>query len=421
MKRLIICLLACSFLSSTIFAQETERLEELLFELPDIQFKRLDDTDGFPTYILKVKQTVDHKDHSKGYFHQRVWLVHRGFDNNMVINTNGYSLNSRTTELFELLQSNYMSVEHRYFGPSTPDPKNWDYLTIQQATADYHYIKTLLGQIYQQKWISTGVSKGGETCTYYKYFYPDDVAVSVPYVAPFPNALKDKRIYAFLDTIGTEGCRKNVFDFQKRVLKNKKQLAPLFKYFLKGRKASVDLLGGPEAALELFVLEYPFGLWQNGKSCAEVPDATATPEELLNHLLDNDDFSYLFDEISEYYAAHYYQHATQLGYYGYLTEPFGGLISHWPDETSACFFPEKELTFKGKVRSDLMKWIQGEATDIIFLYGGTDTWTACQMDIGMNNKLSKHVFDGKHHGNARLNKVDDEQRDKILEWVKERL
>ncbi len=92
-----------------------------------------------------------------------------------------------------MLDANFVSVEHRFFGPSTPQEKDWDFLTIQQAAGDYHHVRTLLGAIYKDQWISTGISKGGETATYYRFFYPDDVVVTVPYVAPFPIGLKDQR------------------------------------------------------------------------------------------------------------------------------------------------------------------------------------------------------------------------------------
>lgn len=421
MKRKLVCLIITILTSFSLYAQETEALEKLFSAIPDLKFKRLEDVDSFPTYALRVQQAVDHNDSKQGFFQQRIRLIHRGFKHKMVINTNGYTLRPKPMELFDLLDANYLSVEHRYFGPSTPEPKKWEYLTIQQVAADYHHIKKLLGQIYKENWISTGISKGGETATYYKHFYPNDVAVCVPYVAPFPNDLMDKRLYGFLDTMGSEACRERIFTFQKNVLKNKKTIGSLLKFYLKGKGETVELIGGTEAALEIFVLEFPFSLWQNGKDCTDVPDANADPETLLLHLLEGEDLLYLIDNTTQMLAAHYYQHATQLGYYGYRTEPFGDLIEHWEGEVSACFFPEGKLKYDRSTFDNMMMWLQGEAEDIIFLYGATDTWTAAQAEIGMNSKLKKYIFPDKDHKDARLNEIDPALKQEILNWINKRL
>lgn len=401
---------------------DTERLEQLLFDLPDIRFERVNDVGEFPAYMLNVRQDVNHEGEKDGSFYQRVLLVHRGFDAPTVMNTNGYTLERGNNELTQALEANYVSVEHRFFGPSTPSDRDWKQLTIQQAAGDYHHIRTLLGRIYSGRWVSTGISKGGETCTYYKYFYPDDVVLSVPYVAPFPIGLKDPRFYEFLDNMGSEECRNKIFAYQVAVLKNKAKLVPRLKYYLKGRNATVELIGGTEAALELFVLEYPFSFWQSGKRCEDVPDAQASPDALLDHLIDNGDFWYLLDSSTESLAAHYYQHATQYGYYGYQTEKFGDLIRKWQGEPSACFFPyEKDLPFDETLRAELIEWLKSDAKDLIFLYGAIDTWTVAQAEIGDNADVHKFILEGKHHGNARIQQADDEIREQILNLIKQRL
>ena len=101
-------------------------------------------------------------------------------------------------------------MEHRYFGESMPDSLNYNYLNLKQATADLHHIRQLFGQIYTGKWVSTGVSKGGATTIFYRYFYPEDVDASVPYVAPVNREQEDQRLYRFLDTIGTDQCREKI-------------------------------------------------------------------------------------------------------------------------------------------------------------------------------------------------------------------
>lgn len=401
---------------------EIQKLEQKLFDLPDVRFEKSSNPGRYPVYKLSVKQPIDHNDPSQGHFYQAVQLTHRGYDKPVVINTNGYTLESRPMELFSILKSNFVSVEHRFFGSSVPKGKPWKYLSIQQATADYHHIRQLLGKIYGGKWISTGISKGGETCAYYRFFYPDDVDMTIPYVAPFPNALKDQRTYPFIAKSGTEEVRKKIRQFQVNVLKNKKEIVPRFKYYLKGKGDSVKLIGGEEAAIELFVMEYPFGFFQSGKSAKSIPGPDATAEQLLDHLVLGGDFSYLYDSQTKGLAAHYYQHATQLGYYGYQTEPFGDLISKWKGEPSACFFPfDKNLKYDPTTRNNFIKWIQSDADDIIFIYGAVDTWTMAAANIGENKNIHRFILPGRHHGTARIRFAAGDTRKDIMKLIKEEL
>ena len=84
-------------------------------------------------------------------------------------------------------------VEYRYFLESTPEPKDWQYLTAENSADDLHAITTAFKNIYSGKWIATGISKGGQTTLLYRTFYPDDVDISIPYVAPLCYGVEDGR------------------------------------------------------------------------------------------------------------------------------------------------------------------------------------------------------------------------------------
>ena len=71
-------------------------------------------------------------------------------------------------ELCPILQANQLFVEHRYFGKSVPDSVTWQDLTVENAAADQHHIVQIFKKIYTQKWVSTGISKGGETALYHR-------------------------------------------------------------------------------------------------------------------------------------------------------------------------------------------------------------------------------------------------------------
>ena len=158
----------------TMASAQTQTLENLLFELPDLIFEKTTTTSALETvYQLKVKQPIDHTNPSKGFFYQKVYLTHRGFDRPTVIITEGYNRGqNRIYELTDLLNANQLDVEHRFFGESIPEPLNYQYLNLKQATADLHHIRQLFSKIYTKKWISTGISKGGATTIFYRYFLP---------------------------------------------------------------------------------------------------------------------------------------------------------------------------------------------------------------------------------------------------------
>ena len=156
----------------TMTSAQAQTLENLLFELPDLIFKKTTTTTALETvYQLKVKQPIDHTNPSKGFFYQKVYLTHKGFDRPTVIITEGYDRDqNRIYELTELLNANQLDVEHRFFGESMPEPLDYQYLNLKQATADLHHIRQLFSNIYTKKWISTGISKGGATTIFYRYF-----------------------------------------------------------------------------------------------------------------------------------------------------------------------------------------------------------------------------------------------------------
>ena len=126
-----------------LFAQiEKESIENDLYLLPNVAFKEIPTANGYEaSYELRITQLLDHKDSSKGFFEQRVFLNHKGYERPTVIVTQGYS-NDRNGIYgpTKLLKANQINVEHRFFGESMPDSMNYSFLNLEQATADLHDI-----------------------------------------------------------------------------------------------------------------------------------------------------------------------------------------------------------------------------------------------------------------------------------------
>ena len=54
-------------------SSQISSLEKLLLNLPDVSFKEIESLSGFEvSYELRVKQPLDHSDHLKGFFYQKV-------------------------------------------------------------------------------------------------------------------------------------------------------------------------------------------------------------------------------------------------------------------------------------------------------------------------------------------------------------
>ena len=131
MKKSISTLLLIFGLIPFLNAQ-TETLEERLYELPDVIFTKIETPENYQAaYELKIKQPLDHKNPSKGYFYQRAYLSHKDFKLPTVMITEGYTANSnRVDELTHFIDANQLRIEHRYFGKSNPNKIDYQYLTL---------------------------------------------------------------------------------------------------------------------------------------------------------------------------------------------------------------------------------------------------------------------------------------------------
>jgi hypothetical protein len=234
-KGLFVFILLTSTL--TIFGSE---LSEKLKSLPGVvSVEELKTTDFFAEkYLILFEQPLDASDPESPMFRQRVYLNHKSYNAPVVYITEGYnadyaSAENYVNELSSILLANQICVEHRYFAESKPEPMDWQYLTTRGAADDHHAIRESLGNIYKGKWVSTGISKGGQTCLLYQMYYPKDVAATVAYVAPVAKALEDGRHEPFIKNIGTKKDQKRIVAFQKEILKRKAVIFPKFENYCK--------------------------------------------------------------------------------------------------------------------------------------------------------------------------------------------
>ena len=373
-------------------------------------------------YRIMLKQPLDHNNPEKGYFEQKIYLSHISTDLPTVIITEGYTANRKyTSELADLLHANQIIVEHRYFGESMPDSIDWKYLNVKQAAADHHQIIELFKEIYTGKWISTGISKGGQTTLFFNYLYPNDVDAAVPYVAPLIFSDRDERSIDFLKKVGTKETRDKVFAFQKALLERKNELMPYFeKLAFENRN---DFHIGFDKAYEYSVLEYAYAFWQWGRfSSEDIPEANAKPEIMIRHLENVDAISFFTDETFRTLASYFYQAITEMGIYTYDTEQFKGLLTAVENPNFLMSAPEgAKIVYNGELMQKVKTHLQSNGNNILYIYGEYDPWSACAVELieGNTNALKMIKKEGSHR--TRIRSFSDEEQkqmaDSLAKWL----
>ena len=388
------------------------------------------DSENYPEkYVVRITQQVDPKDPAAGTFTQRVIIGHRGFDRPTVIVTEGYgaayALNPKyQEELTKLLDANLVFVEYRYFLESTPEPKNWDYLTAENSAYDLHHVRETFASLYPEKWISTGISKGGQTTMLYRAFFPDDVYFSVPYVGPLCKAAEDGRHEPFLRKVGTKAERKRIQAFQIEVLKRRTEMEPLLERYCqeKGYKFRISM---PEL-LDYCVLEYSFSLWQWGTPVAQIPSTQADTQMLFDHLMKISSPDYFAEEGAN--VSFFVQAARELGYYGYDVKPFKKYLSIQSTQgyLDRIMLPKElvgKVEFRPALYNKVYSFLRDNDPKMLFIYGEVDPWSAAMVPIFKGKQNEKVYIQPKGSHRARISNMPEELKAEILtqlnQWLAE--
>lgn len=418
-------LLLFALLSASVSSFAQTVLEQKISAISAIkEIRPLETSEFSEKYVTYFTQPLDHRHPEKGSFRQRVIVSHVGFDRPTVIVTEGYgaayALRSQyREELSKLLNANMIFVEYRYFLESTPEPKDWQYLTAENSADDLHAITTAFKNIYPGKWIATGISKGGQTTLLYRTFYPDDVDISVPYVAPLCYGVEDGRHEPFLYKVSTPENRKIIEDFQLEALKRKATLLPRFEKYCTEKNYSFR--APIEEIYDYSVLEYSFALWQWGTPISSIPATTASDDEIFSHLLAISEPGYFTADSPN--ASFFVQAARELGYYGYDVQPFKQYLSIQSSEgyLHRLMLPEelKDMPFDKTLSKKITKFLKKQDPKMIFIYGQNDPWTAAGV-TWLKNKKNIHVFiqpNGSHL--ARINTLPEKEKKEVMELIKQ--
>ncbi|HOY52958.1 MAG TPA: S28 family serine protease, partial [Prolixibacteraceae bacterium] len=318
------------------------------------------------------------------------------------------------------LGASQIVVEHRYFGESWPEPRDWQYLTVENAAGDHHQVTALLKPWFSGKWVNTGISKGGQTALLHRMYYPGDVDLTVSYVAPMNFGVEDGRHEPWIAKVsGDRESRRKVRDFQLELLRRRDRLMPLFEQLIREKKYTFR--AETEDIYDFTVLEYSFSFWQWGRNPDDIPSLTASDEEIFNYWIKACSPDYFSLEELERMGSFFIQAARQLGYYGYDTRPFRKYlkIKTARNYLAQLFLPEGyRPAFDRSPALKTQRFLNTTHVPMIFIYGKNDPWSASGVVVPRKSSLLKVVQEGGSHS-TRIATLDEANKKAVLEKMGE--
>jgi len=370
-------------------------------------------------FELLFSQPVDHNNPEGLQFKQRVYLSHINIDAPVVFMPSGYSANPITvSQVSEILSANQIYAEQRYMSTINENPSDWQHLTMEQTSADFHKIVLQLKSIYNNFWLSYGASKNGIAALFHRRYYPDDVEAVFTKVTPLSLGAEDPRYEKFLNAVGDEFARNKIKAYQRALLKNRTEILPLIKNYM--INSNLNYTVTEDVILEFETCEFEFSFWQTtDRNVSQIPDSTATAEELFSYLADFGYIPYYSVDYVKFFEPIYYQAYTELGWYRLVNDHLKDLLVTFENPSWSYFAPKGvPLNFKPEVIPDLIDWLKTDGDNIIYIYAEEDPWTAGALEnVGGTNALkiiqpnANHIID--------LNTLDQKEHvfTTLFDWL----
>ncbi len=357
---------------------------------------------GLREFRLFLTQPLDHADPESPTFTQIGRLHHLDREAPMVFYTSGYHMfEAYYSELGMALGANQVEIEHRFFGYSQPEPllpEHWESVTVEQAAHDMHTLVEALRPYYASRWVGTGHSKGGMTAIYHRYFFPEDVDLTVPYVSPYSHAPADPRYHDFVNNIGPERCRAAIRDIQRALLERLDEAVPYLRE--RGREYGFRYESDAQvrALTEDTIESFEWGFWQSqGAAYCGGLDRSFVDEVEPENWARFYEENIGFPTPPSFYqpGAYEYQAVTQLGYQGIPVAHLDPLLE---DPGTEFRTPVEAPAFDPLPLEEIQEWVLADEVPMLFVYGEFDPWTggAYAMPEGGERVTRVTVPDANH-------------------------
>jgi hypothetical protein len=201
-------------------------------------------------------------------------------------------------------------------------------------------------------------------------------------------------------------------------LQNRDQYYPEFVNLAKHENLVYSI--GEQKAYEYTVMEYAFAFWQWGRwSCDSIPEVDATPLQVINHINEVAGIDWVSDEGIKRYEPFYYQALTEIGFYGYDTSQFGGLIKYVDNPTFTFTCPKDAACIYDPLPMEAVdQFVRHKARNMMFIYGETDPWTSTSVQLSGDDNVVKII---KPHGahSSRIGNLPEDQKELVKKTLEE--
>lgn len=419
--------------------------------------------DETESYMIVFERPLDPEDPSKGTFELHVGFCYTGDDTPNVFYCTGYGwhvMPERFTPSCGTISGkyNYIMPEYRYYGFSAPDgldnskPELWEYLTSENAAADFHFVIGQFKRILTGKWCFTGGSKGGVATLLQSMYYPDDADIYYAISAPVMYSNDYPGLFEYMyesigdDIYGPEEAariRDLVLQFQVEAIKHSDVLEERYLEKVKDYLGDdlYDEIEDKDMFWDIEVLMAGFGVWQmesgglfRASSIEQLEGAMSEKdeEERLNsilsliHAMDDDP---KFFTTGSFYYPYVIQQQSELGLFSmdfsYIREELRKqgeedalyITEEMEKELYArsILTPEQMKTMKydPKIMEDLKKHLETTDRQIIVINGTADLWNAYTPEQPDNPNVHIYEIPGMGH------EGDGEKPEEVYEMLRE--
>ena len=282
------------------------------------------------------------------------------------------------------------------------------------------------------KWLSTGVSKNGMTTYDYAYYYPGDVDVYVPFVAPLLFQNEDMRIGDYMINSAVKDYLPQIKAAFQKLVSDKKVLDATAQYALKYFKEDRDYDVPADSVLHYtvgFAYDHLFSKQSYGDIEAWSKFIPKEGDDPATYAL----FFYLDENDKRVYKSV----SGTRGPLRQRNDPFGmqipvdqgniGYNYSWVKEGTLLtasdkkYFDdiEKKSTASDKVELSykVKDFLTTTKCKMFFVYGENDPWTGAAIDDPTNENVKKMVIKGGTHNDAIYNYTADESK-QLMDFVK---